>query len=277
MTVVHLVLAMSVWGRVAAPDVPPDPVPTDPGATSPVDGESQRLSEASAAFTLGVRAYKEERYQDAREHFEHAQRLEPHSDTLFNLGLVQQAVDDHVAAWHSFDALLSDAADEVEREDILAAQAVSRAHVVMLEVLVSDASVICLDGRTMPRVADRPSVVTTPGEHQLDVDHQRRQLQLEGGQTRTVELIVAAPAPPPLPRRRLRALAVLGIISGGAAAGLGLSAGLVQPPVARLGLGVGAAVMGVGALTNAATALVITRRSRRWTPPPAPTHCPIDG
>ncbi len=282
--VVGLVLALSVWGHHVAAPADDGPVATDEPSTdsddqAPTDAAvepADRRAAAGAAFTMGVLAYKEERYQDALMHFGEAHELEPHPDTLFNLGLAQQAVQDHVAAWHSFEDLLVDATDQREREDVLAAQAVSRAHVAMLRVQVDPAAQVCLDGQAVPALRQPRGLVTTTGEHRLDVDRRQQALVLEGGETRTIELVVAPPVAPPPPRRRLRVLAGLGIAGGGAAAGLGLSAAFVDDAPTRLGLGVGAAVAGTMALTTSIIALTTYRRARRWTPPPRPQGCPID-
>jgi tetratricopeptide (TPR) repeat protein len=269
-----LVLSLSPWG----------PAATTVGAQR-LDAHAQQeeqpalppeLEEAAAAFADGVQAYKEGRYEDAFERFGRAQQLAPHPDTLFNLGLAQQRTDRHVAAWRSFDALLAQAHDDQEREDILAAQAASRPHVAWVRVLPDPVGGrVCWDGKAMPTDAQgQHALLTTPGQHRLDVDRQHRTLKLEGGESRVVELVMAPAMPPPPPRRRLRVLAGLGIGGAAAAGGLGLGATFVEQDPARLGLGVGAAAAGTLALTSTVIALVVHRRAaKRWKPPAPLQRC----
>ncbi|MEX1367108.1 MAG: tetratricopeptide repeat protein [Nannocystaceae bacterium] len=250
--------------------------PLDDGAgLRPDIPPQQRLAEAGKAFNLGVEAFKEERYEDALLLFSQAQRLAPHPDTLYNLGLTQQLVGEHLQAWRSFEQLLAQTDDETEREELLAMQGQSRAHVVKLRVRLEPPQEVCFDGRPMPEQDGVQAVLTTPGEHRLDFDRGMRVLQLEGGETRMLELSVPPPLPPPPPRRRLRALSGLAIAGAGAAAGLGLGAGLVGDERLQLGLGAGAAAMGTMALTTTIVALVVHRRMRRWTPPPPRDPCPV--
>jgi tetratricopeptide (TPR) repeat protein len=226
------------------------------------------LEEAGEAFARGVEAYKEGRYDEALEQFSRAQRLAPHPDTLFNLGLAQQRTDRHVEAWQSFEALLPDARDEQEREDILAAQATSRPHVAWLRVLAEPpAGVVCLDGEPMPTDEHgRHALLTTPGPHRLEVNEQRRALELEGGESRTLELATSPHAPPS--RGKLGALAGLAIGGAAVAAGAGLGAAFVDERSMRLGLGASAAAAGSLAIASTVAALVVQRRARRWQPPP---------
>ncbi|MCA9706756.1 MAG: polynucleotide adenylyltransferase PcnB [Myxococcales bacterium] len=252
-----------------------EPAPDDESALRNDLPDEDRLAEAGAAFARGVQAYKEARFDEAREHFAEAQRLAPHPDTLFNLGLAQQSSEHHVDAWRSFDELLEGTTDDREREDILAAQAASRPHVAWLRVQTNLEGIVCLDGAPMPRDGRGvPSMLTTPGAHRLDVDREYRPVELDGGERRMMELDFAPRTPPPPPRRALRALAGLSIGGTAAAAGLGLGAALVDDDRARLGMGLGAAVSGTLALTTSIVALAIHRRTRRWKPQPPLQQCP---
>lgn len=292
MVTLALVLALSPWGRATAVLGPPaDPPPAevgDPSASTEPDDDGrdddsplrstlpdkERQAEASRAFFRGLRAFDEQRYEDALKNFTRAQKLAPHADTLFNLAVAQQATEDHVAAWMTFDQLLQDP-EEKEREDILAQQAISRPHVAWLRVHTNSEGIVCLDGEPMPRDDEGvPSVLTTPGPHRLDVDRQHRPLELDGGEARTLELELLPARPPPPPRRALRVLTGLTIAGATAATGLGLSAGLVDDNQTRLGLGLGAAVAGALALTTSVTALAMHRRARHWRTPPPLQRCP---
>lgn len=267
-----LVLSLSPWGHAAVSAQRGDARARDaPAVTS-------ELEQAGDAFAEGVQAYKEGRFEAALERFSLAQRLAPHPDTLFNLGLAQQRTDHHVEAWRSFDALLEQASDTQEREDILAAQAASRPYVAWVRVLAEPSDgVVCLDGEPLSVDSQgQRARLTTPGEHRLDVDRQRRMLDLEGGESRTVELVVAPSVRPAPPRKGLRALAGLAIGGAGAGVGLGLGAALVNDGPARLGLGVGAATASTLALTSTVIALVVHRRARRWQPPEPLHRCPAD-
>lgn len=264
-----LVLSLSPWGHAAASvsaqrrDAPERAQPA----------LASEIEEAGAAFAEGVEAYKEGRFEDALVQFSRAQELAPHPDTLFNLALAQQRTEHHVDAWHSFATLLEQASDEQEREDISSAQAASRAHVAWVRVIAEpESSLVCLDGEplTTDAVGQRARL-TTPGVHRIDVDRQRRMLELEGGESRTVELVGTPSAPPP---RGLRALAGVGIGGAGAAVGLGLGAAFVDDGPARLGLGVGAAAASTVALTSTVIALVIHRRARHRESPAPLDRCP---
>lgn len=254
---------------------PDEPEPDDPKGLRPGTPEEQDLVEAGAAFNRGVDAFKEERYEDALRHFSRAQELAPHPDTLFNLGLTQQLVGDHLDAWHSFEELLAQSTDDKERQELLAARSVSREHVASLRVSVQPRRKVCFDGAPMPRVDGESQVLTTPGEHLLEVDRESRHLVLDGGETRMLELQLPRVEPPAPPRRRLRALGGLAIGGAGAAAGLGLAAGFVEDQRLGWGLGGGAAAAGTLALTTTIIALVVHRRARRWTPPPPHDPCPV--
>lgn len=270
-----LVLSLSPWGHAAATaSVLRGEAPTQSALGSEEAPAEEVLTEAGRAFAEGVQAYKDGRYEDAHERFARAQALAPHPDTLFNLGLAQQRTDRHVEAWRSFDALLEQAKDEQEREDILLAQAASRPHVAWVKVLSDAPGVVCLDGEPMPRADGGPGLLTTPGPHRLDVDHQRRTVALTGGEQRTVELWGRPVGPPPPPRGTLRAMAGLAIGGAGAAVGLGVGSVLVEDERTRLGLGIGVAGAGTLALTSTVVALVVHRRARRWKPPPPPRTCP---
>ena len=226
-----LVLSLSPWGHAAAT------VEARRGGADVRDEPEagSDLEEAGRAFAEGVQAYKEGRFADALERFSRAQRLAPHPDTLFNLGLAQQRNEQHVEAWHSFDALLEQARDEQEREDILATQAASRPYVAWVRVIAEPSTtLVCLDGEPLTSDdAGRRMRLTTPGLHRLDVDHERRALELDGGESRTVELITTRGVAPAPPRKGLRALAGLGIGGAGAAVGLGLGAAFVDDRAAR--------------------------------------------
>lgn len=291
MVVLALVLALSPWGHAAtvlepeAPEAPAAP-PASPDAELMLepqeersalrDGPSteERQAEAGEAFLRGVQAFKEKRFEDAQRDFTEAQRLAPHADTLYNLGLAQQKLDDHVAAWRSFEQLLQDTDQEPEREDIVAAQAASRPHVAWLRVRANTEGIVCLDGQPMPANDGVPTLLTTPGPHRLDVGREYRPLDLRGGEDRTMELQLAPARPPAPPRRALRVLAGLSIGATAAAGGLGLGAGLVDDDTARLGMGLGAAFTGTLALTTSVIALVVHHRARHWTPPPPLRSCP---
>jgi tetratricopeptide (TPR) repeat protein len=269
---VAVVLALSPWGHAAVS------VTAQRGGGQ---GQEEALpagevGEAGEAFARGVEAFKDGRYEDALEQFTRAQELAPHPDTLFNLGLVQQRTDRHLEAWQSFEALLPQARDEQEREDILAAQAASRAHVAWVRVLAEpEGGVVCLDGEPMPRDEHgRHARLTTSGAHRLDVDRHRRMLELEGGESRTVELWVPPPVAPPPSRRVLRALAGLAIGGTAVATGAGLGAAFAREPEARIGLGASAAVAGSLAVASSVAALVVHRRARRWRPPARLESCP---
>lgn len=267
-----LVLALSPWGHaVMSPSPPRAEVEAREDAAPTTE-----LEEAGAAFARGVEAYKQGRYDEAVEQFSRAQELAPHPDTLFNLGLAEQRAERHLDAWRTFEALLPQARDEQEREDVLAAQAVSRAHVAWVRVIAEPGdALVCFDGEPMPIDENgRRALLTTPGRHRLDVDRQRRTLELEGGESRTVELTVAPPAAPPPSRRTLRVLAGLAVGGAGAATGAGLgSAFVADPDAARLGLGLGAAAAGSLAVASTVAALVVHRRARRWTPPAPLRSC----
>lgn len=271
-----LVLAVSPWGQAVAST---NASATRAEAASRLEeaAPSTEIDEAAEAFARGVQAFKEARYDDALVEFSRAQELAPHPDTLFNVGLAQQRTDRHVEAWQSFEALLRAARDEQEREDILAAQAASRPHVAWLRVLTDTENVmVCLDGEPMP-VDDqgRHAKLTTPGSHRLDVDRQRRALELEGGESRTVELEAAPPAASPPPRKTLRALAGLAIGGAAAATGAGLGSAFVEDPrQARLGLGLTAATAGSLAVATTVAALLVHRKARRGKPPAPLRECP---
>ena len=269
-----LVLAVSPWGHAVASV---SAARAEAASRHEEVAPSAELDEAAAAFARGVQAFKEARYDDALVEFSHAQELAPHPDTLFNVGLAQQRTDRHVEAWQSFEALLSQAHDEQEREDILAAQAASRPHVAWLRVLAEPADVlVCFDGEAMP-VDDEGhhALLTTPGSHRLDVDRQRRALELEGGESRTVELTVMPTASPAPPRRTLRALAGLAIGGAAAATGAGLGSAFVEDPrQARLGLGLGAATAGSLAVATTVAALLVHRKARKKAAPARLRQCP---
>jgi tetratricopeptide (TPR) repeat protein len=268
-----LVLALSPWGHAAVSASPPRAEAEQRQAMAPTTD----LEVAGAAFARGVEAYKEGRYDEAIEAFSRAQELAPHPDTLFNLGLAQQRAERHLDAWRSFEALLPLARDEQEREDVLAAQAVSRAHVAWVRVIAEPGdALVCFDGEPMPLDEHgRRALLTTPGVHRLDVDRERRTLALEGGESRTVELTVLPPAAPPPTRKTLRVLAGLALGGAGAATAGGLGAALVEEPdETRMGLGLGAAVAGSLAVASTVAALVVHRRARRWTPPAPLRSCP---
>jgi tetratricopeptide (TPR) repeat protein len=268
-----LVLALSPWGHAVV-----GRSPTRAAAEAREDGASRReLDEAAAAFARGVEAYKQGRYDEAALQFSRAQELAPHPDTLFNLGLAQQRAERHTDAWRSFEALLPLARDEQEREDVLAAQAASRAHVAWVRVIAEPGdALVCFDGEPMPLDEHgRRALLTTPGQHRLDVDREQRTLELEGGESRTVEVMVTPLAPPPPPRKTLRTLAGLALGGAGAATGAGLGAAFVRDPeAARMGLGLGAAAAGSIAVATTVAALAVHRRARRRTPPPPLRRCP---
>lgn len=267
-----LVLALSPWSHAVA-SVSGQRAET---ASQEQSAPPTEVAEASEAFARGVQAFKDGRFDEAVEAFSRAQELAPHPDTLFNLGLAQQRAEQHVAAWQTFDALLPQARDEQEREDILAAQAASRPHVAWLRVLAEpDGVVVCLDGTPMPIDEEgRHALLTTSGSHRLDVDRQRRALELEGGETRTLELSIARPAGPSPSRKKLRALAGLTIGGAGAAAGLGLGAAFGDEPSQRIGLGAGAAAAATLAISTTVAALVVHRRARRAKQPELLQRCP---
>ena len=278
-----LVLSLSPWGHASpTASAPRQGVPPrlelgspSPSETSSVPEDEDEVAEAGRAFSEGVQAYKDGRYADALDRFSRAQALAPHPDTLFNLGLAQQRVGEHVAAWRSFEALLEQAKDEQEREDILLAQAASRPHVAWVSVRSEPAGLVCFDGRPMPINGEgRHALLTTPGEHRLDVGRQRRTIALEGGESRTVELVMGPPVAPPPPRQRLRALAGLSLAGTGAAVGLGLGTAFVDDSRVRLGLAGGVAAAGTLAITSTVVALVVHRRARRRKPPPPLRECP---
>lgn len=278
---------------VAPPDVTTDAEPADPEAppgdpeedpeAEPEDRsglrsdipEEQRLAEAGDAFNRGVEAFKEERFEDALRHFGRAQQLAPHPDTLYNLALSQQLVGRHLEAYGSFEELISQTTDPEDREELRGAQAQSRAHLSSLRVRVDPPRPVCFDGARMSRQDGELQVLTTPGEHRLEIDRDRRTLQLEDGESRTLELQLRLPTAPPPPRRALRVLGGFAIGGASAAAGLGLGAGLAPDQRMRLGLGAAAAGAGVVALTTTIVALVVHRRARRWTPPEPHDPCPV--
>jgi len=266
-----LVLAVSPWGH-AVTSV------SGQRADAAIQEESAppiEVEEASAAFARGVEAFKQSRFDEAVREFSRAQELAPHPDTLFNLGLAQQRAEQHVEAWRTFEALLVEASDEQEREDILAAQAASRPHVAWLRVLAEpEGAMVCLDGAPMPvDEQGRHALLTTSGSHRLDVDRQRRSLELEGGETLMLELSIPRVAPPPS-RKQLRALAGLTIGGAGAAAGLGLGAAFVGEPPLRIGLGVGAAAAATLAISTTVAALLVHRRARVRQPSEPLSRCP---
>ncbi len=266
-----LVLVLSPWGHAATT------VSARRHGPEPEASPTSDLAAAGEAFLRGVEAFKQGRYDEALAEFSRAQELAPHPDTAFNLGLAQQRADRHVEAWQTFEALLAQARDDQEREDVLAAQAASRPHVAWVRVRVEPAArVVCFDGAPMPRDAQgQLAVLTTPGQHRLDVDRHRRALDLEGGESRTVELSLPPPTAPPASRTTLRVLAGLAIGGAAAAAGAGVGSAIVDDPKqARLGLGIGAAAAGSLAVASSVAALVVHRRARRSTPPPPLDGCP---
>lgn len=286
MTLAALVFALSPWGQVLAP---PAQGPTDvavthvaslhgPSSTSDdTADEEERRKEASEAFARGVEAYKAEQYETALQEFSRAQRLAPHPDTQYNIGLSQQHNGAHLDAWETFSDLLHTSSDTAEREDIIVARANSRPHIVILRVQTDPDSQVCFDGAALtPAPSGQRQRLTTPGEHSLDVDGHRRTLKLHGGETRTIEIgsatALGRSAPP---RRPLRVLAGLAIGSTIASGGLGLAAGLSDRPRLRRDLGIGSAAAGTVALTSTIIALAIHRRARRrpTKSPPRPTEC----
>jgi tetratricopeptide (TPR) repeat protein len=266
-----LMLAVSPWGHAVASLSEHRADAASQEETAP----PTEVEEAGEAFARGVEAFKEGRFEAAVEEFSRAQELAPHPDTLFNLGLAQQRAEQHVEAWRTFDALLPQARDEHEREDVLAAQTASRPHVAWLRVLVEpEGVVVCLDGAPMPvDEHGRHALLTTSGRHRLDVDRQARALELEGGETRTLELSATSLVAPPPSRKKLRALAGLTIGGAGAAAGLGLGAAFGGDPTVRIGLGAGAAAAATLAVSTTVAALVVHRRARRRAPAPL-KRCP---
>jgi hypothetical protein len=218
---------------------------------------------AAQAFAAGERAYEAEKWEAAVEHFEEAQELAPHPFTQFNLGLAQARAGRTLDAWRTFDALARHAEAREQREEARQQQEALRRSVAMIRVSAQPGAVACLDGVALP--LDETTVVL-PGPHRLRVGADERALELEGGETRHVDVRgVDSRA------RAIRPLLGVAIGAGVLALGTGLGTLGTDDRSAELGLGITAGTAAAIAVGTTIAALVLHVRPRKAAAPTCAT------
>jgi hypothetical protein len=225
------------------------------GPTRPETPDARTLERAADAFAAGERAYRAGDWDTAVEHFEQAQRLAPHPFTEFNLGLAQAHAGRTLDAWRTFERLATEAEDPKDRAEAELQRAELREQVAMLRVDARPGAVACLDGGP---IAIGQTAVVLPGPHRLQVDAQQRDLELEGGETRHVDLRSANP-----PSAAVRPLLGVAIGAGVLALGTGMGTLGTDDRGTEIGLAVTAGTAAAIAVGTTIAALVLHTR-----PPP---------
>ena len=104
-----LLAAPVARAKTAPDDAAADRRPSREGGKLPAPGAAAAaapLGEAAAAFQSGHRAFEGGDYEAAREHYERAERLSPHPNTLYNLALTCERLLDYDAALAAFERYL---------------------------------------------------------------------------------------------------------------------------------------------------------------------------
>jgi tetratricopeptide (TPR) repeat protein len=243
----------------------------------PTDAVLVPESEAAAAFAAGERSYSRGRYKDAARHFARAHALVPHPATLYNLGLAQQKSGDPVGAWETFDRLAAEATTESEQREAELAQQRLRRRVAILEIQAQAGTSVCLDGRPLDRgTTDRSEHVVEPGTHRLQSGDVDSHLQLDPGETRTVDLEARLALDRQHgPRRAVVPLLATAGLGAAAATGLGIAAATSDQRSTGRGLAAGAAAAaGIAVGTTIAALVILTRKKADRAPPPSSSPCP---
>lgn len=217
--------------------------------------------EAAEAFAAGEAAFAAGDFQAAAEQFARAQELLPHPYTAYNLGLAQARAGLEIEAWHTF-SLLRGETDDPERLTEIEVQLARLApHVARVQVHATEGQVVRIDGSTVESGA---VLVRAPGPLRVEVDAQRIDVELRGGELRHVELrSVERPAPPLRPNRAQTGVLAATVAFGAGTAGTATAAALLRRDRIGAPLAYSAAGLGGATVALAATALGLHLRDRR--------------
>lgn len=211
--------------------------------------------DAAAAFSRGEAAYAEGRYSAAVDAFGEAQRLVPHPDTAYNLGLALAKTGELLAAWDVFDGIVREADDPQMRADAESQRDRVERKLATVTLVAPDDRATCIDGS--PAGKAHPTRLLA-GSHQFRIGTTSRTIDLEGGHSYVLEFDVSPKAPPR--DRRVGVLLGIGIAAGAGSVGLGAGGLAVNDRGTASTLGIAAVGLGTVALASTITALVLRRR-----------------
>lgn len=214
--------------------------------------------DAATAFSRGEAAYAAGDYEGAAEAFSEAQRLVPHPDTAYNLGLAQAKSGSLLEAWDTFDRILRETDEPAIRRDAKAQRDRVGKKIATVTLIASTDDVTCLDGAPAPK---GQRIRLLAGAHEVRVGETRRTLELEGGRDHLVELDGRGAAPQK--DRKVGVLLGIGIASGAASVGVGAGGLAVDRRGVARTLGIASVGLGTVALASTITALVLRNRAAK--------------
>ena len=163
-------------------------------------------ADAGMHFDAGVHAFDEQRFSDAAREFEHAYRLEPTWQVLYNLGSVYAALGRPVEAVDAFERYESNGGAQLSderRQAVDAELARQRKKIALLDVLVSEPNAeLRVDLRLVGRSPQPSPIKLAEGAHVVEVtlegrSPQRREIQVVGGQRLSTAFTLVKVAAPP--------------------------------------------------------------------------------
>lgn len=242
------VLALLLASTPALAADPPPPPPSPAPSTEPTPAQ---LGEARGHFNRGVKFYKDADYRSALVEFQEAYRIAPNARILFNIGQTYDELQDFAGAVKAFRDYLAGAGasiNKARRAEVEKDLRRLEAHVATVDIAVSEAGAdvvaegdrridlgksplpapALLNGGTWTIVASKPGFeraeehLTAAGGDAKKVVLKMAPSQEPVAMVAPVPVVVAAPLPPP-PRRTLTPVWIGLALTGGLAAGAGVT------------------------------------------------------
>jgi hypothetical protein len=181
--------------------------PASPLFAKPNAADEATKAEARARLEKGKKLYEEGAFEAALVEFQRAYELAPSYKILYNIGLIEQQLNDFVASLRAYERYLKEGGKDVtparksEVEKSIAALKQSIATV-NVKVNVDDAE-ITVDDQSVGKSPLADAVLVNAGKRRIvatkDGRSTAKMISVAGGDTTTVNLEVPTAAPPPQP------------------------------------------------------------------------------
>ena len=181
--------------------------PTSAVLAKPSAADDATKAEARARLEKGKKLYEEGAFEAALVEFQRAYELAPSYKILYNIGLIEQQLNDFVASLRAYERYLKEGGKDVaasrksEVEKSIAALKQSIATV-NVKVNVDDAE-ISVDDQPVGKSPLADAVLVNAGKRRIVATKDGRStakvVSVAGGDTTTVTLEVPTSAPPPAP------------------------------------------------------------------------------
>jgi hypothetical protein len=181
--------------------------PTSALFAKPSAGDEATKAEARARLEKGKKLYEEGAFEAALVEFQRAYELAPSYKILYNIGLIEQQLNDFVASLRAYERYLKEGGKDVtaaRRSEVEKSIAALKQSIATVNVKVNvDDAEVSVDDQAVGKSPLAEAVLVNAGKRRIAAAKDGRSaakvVSVAGGDTTTVTLEVPTSAPPPPP------------------------------------------------------------------------------